>query len=845
MTRARNPAFWSFLIMFASPRRRALPLALASAISMIAVDLCFQTAAAQEAGRAEPAATADGASGGGSTSPALPEIKVIQSDKQTPAAKAAEPKPKAKPTPVAVEAPPQKPKRKAAAKPAAPKPEPSPVPATAVAEEPPPTPAPATALGPYNPALDVDGVTISPGTTLTTAGPVNGYQALSAMSSTKTATPIEQIPQSIQVVPRKVIDDQTNLSVAETVRNVSGVQGNNDLMTPSQDATRIRGFRAEQWLDGIPVLYSPGGNDLMAHVERVEVLKGPSALLYGGGSGAPVGGAVNVISKLPTNDAGGVVGLTFGSNSYLKPYFDVNQPLSADGTVLFRMTGEYKSADSFIDVLETDSYSLNPTIKFTNKTDATLTVQGRFARWEQQDYQGLPATGTIEGAFDLRRDLFFGPDDLPKSVSETQGVTVTFDRKIDDIWSTSIKARWNTSSFDQYAQSLVGADSVSANLPFMPGTSFWGLTNAYLGQDIEELTVNPNVQAKFSTGPMDHVLLIGADYNRLRDSGLMLADLMLGGAGLVDLTNPVFLSPYVKPPEGLFTTFNDTGHTYTTKGAYTQLQTSIYDRVHLMAGVRLAEVEIHSVDSVTLMDQTADERKALPRVGAVVDVLPGVSVFASYSEGLKGNPGILYLGEAKPEQSDQTEGGIKFNTSFGLSGTLALFEINRSNTPVAAAGDPFGRVVAEGEERSRGFEADLLWQPTRNLSILGSYAYVDAEYVEASGGTPAGNTLQAIPEHSGRVWVNYAFDASLLKGLSVGAGVYAASGAWVDNANTFMTDGYFTVDAKVAYETDKYLASFNVKNLTDEDYLVPFSYFGGRVAPGAERTYYGTIAYKY
>lgn len=383
----------------------------------------------------------------------------------------------------------------------------------AVAPAPLVPPTGATALGTYNPALDLPGLDLPPGTTITTAGPVYGYQALSAFSSTKTATSIEQIPQSIQVIPRSVIEDQDNRSVTETLRNVSNVQGRNDLNIGNTELLqlKLRGFPAEQWLDGLNVTYNSGDRNSFANVERIEVLKGPSAILYGGGEGAPVGGAVNVISKLPTNQKFGEFGLTFGSHSYLQPYFDINQPISADGTVLFRVTGEYTAADSFIDVLEQERYSINPTLTFTNKTDTTVTIQGRKSRYEQQAYQGLPAVGTVAGDFRIDPYLYIGSPNIPKSYSEVEGVTVTADHRFDPVWSFNIKGRWSRTGFDQNSQStFVGA-------PYMG--SEWEIVASEVKQEQEEFTINPNLQARFAAGPTRNTVLFGADYSRVTDRG--------------------------------------------------------------------------------------------------------------------------------------------------------------------------------------------------------------------------------------------------------------------------------------------------------------------------------------
>ena len=712
--------------------------------------------------------------------------------------------------------------------------------------EPPPA-VPANALGTYNPALDLPGLKFPQGTIVTTAGPVDGYRALSAFSSTKTATPIEQIPQSIQVIPRSVIVDQNSISVTEAIQNASNTQGPNYLgigTTGLPNPLTIRGFGAQQWLDGLPVNYDTGDRDSIANVERIEVLKGPNAILYGGGTGAPTSGAVNIISKLPTDKPSVETGVTFGTNNYWRPYFDVNQPLSVDKTVLFRVTGEYTASDSFVDVVQQDRYSFNPTLTFTNKEDTTLTIQGRVSRFEQQGYEGLPAVGTVAGSFRLNPDLFIGPTNIPKSITEVQGVTVTFDRQLDQFWSFNLKTRWSKSSEDQKSQTTLSA------APDI-GPTTWSLANIDLAQRQEEFTINPNLQARFRLGPTQNIWLTGADYSRLTDSGFMHADL---GVPPVDLlNNPVFPTPYTDPDPAspTYFPFFQFNSVYVTKGAYTQLQSTIYDRLHILAGVRWASINIDYLEDYPsylggVYSPTpfgSDKTKALPRIGAVLDLVPGLSVYGSYSEGMMATPFTQALNtNIEPETSKQLEGGFKLNINDQLTGTIAVFDIQRQNVPVQIGVG----IGAESAQESKGYEGDLIWQPDKNWKVLASYGHTDVVFSDAlNPGIPAGNRPMGVPEDSGRLWVNYAFDAAVLRGWSIGAGIYAASSQYVDNFDQYKTPGYFTVDAKIAYETEHFRASFNVKNLTGEKYFVPFAWLGGQVAPGDGRTFYGTLAYKY
>ncbi|MCE9520971.1 MAG: TonB-dependent siderophore receptor [Alphaproteobacteria bacterium] len=661
----------------------------------------------------------------------------------------------------------------------------------------------------------------------------------SAKSATKTDTPLKEIPQSVQVIPGSLIKDQNNLTVAETLRNVSGVQPTSPLQTPAYDSTNIRGFAAEQWLDGIASFYNAGDRDSLVNAERIEILKGPNAILYGGGSGAPLGGVVNVVSKLPTATMAAEIGARIGSFEYVQPYVDVNLPLTSDGTVLFRLTGDYTSAGSFIDVIDTDRYSLNPTLAFTDNAGTTLIVQGRISDWRQQEYQGLPATGTILGPLRLDRDLFVGPSDIPKSESWIHSLTAKLDHQFDDAWSASVQARFGQTKFEEVAQNYTAGFDFAGNVPAF-GPSSWNVLNLDLFQTQDEVSVNGNVAAKFEVGDTRNTLLIGADYTKISDNGVMLGDFNdLFLLGLVDLTNPVYPA-YVKPAYILANTIVDGDNTYTTKGAFVQIQSTVWERVHFLGGLRLTNLEIDSVSPAFALSSKTDTTKVLPRIGAVVDLTPEISLFADYSEGLKGNPFVFYLGAPKPERSDQTEAGIKFDFGFGLSGSVAVFEINRTGVPV------FTGLASEavGEQRSRGYDADLTWQPAANWFVLANYAHIDAELTnDVSGAGLAGNQLNIVPPDSGRLWVSYKFDEAL-SGWSIGAGLYAASDAFLDSANVYKTDGYVTFDARIGYDTEKYSASVSVKNLTDEKYFVPFNYYGGRVAPGDPIALYATLAVK-
>jgi iron complex outermembrane receptor protein len=660
------------------------------------------------------------------------------------------------------------------------------------------------------------------------------YSPHKTATATKTDTPLMETPQSVQVLKREIMDDQQNITVSEALRNVSGVIPLDTLFTPSMQGTLIRGFASEQVIDGFTQYYNPGDRESTINIDRIEVLKGTNGTLYSGGSGSPVGGLVSIVSKLPQALAFGELGFKIGNYDFYQPFADINQPLNDNA--LFRITGEYTHSESHIDTLETQRYNINPSLTLTDNENTTFTVQGKVSRWRQPDYQGLPATSTLAGNFGIRPETFIGNPDLPDSRAEFDGVWGTLDHRFNAIWSINLKARYAASSFDEKAQILFGGGSYYDD-PLMP-PSTWALVNTRLYQEQEELSFLGNATAKFDLGPTRNTVLIGGDHSEFKDKGFMDMDMM--GAYFADLRDPSFPGAYAEPGPGQINSRVDN----TTYGGYLQWQSTLFDRVHLLGGVRVGTVEIDYQRSGTA--NLTDKTEWLPRIGGVIDILDGLSVFASYAEGMRGQPYANFLGSPQPEMSRHREAGIKIDLASQLTGQMAVYEIERDNVAVRSMTDPL-LSVPDGKQRSRGFEADLVWQPTEALSVLAAYAHTDARFMNNPGGTAVevGNRMARVPENSGRLWANYRFRQDMLRGLSVGAGVYVQSDAYVSDDNRFKTPGFHSFDASAAYEIKQFKIATTVKNFTNEDAYLPYGYLGGHVAPVAGTSVFTTFSMKY
>lgn len=680
-----------------------------------------------------------------------------------------------------------------------------------------------TAAQPDSAVIEVNVDAPRDGVTKTSAGPVRGWQALTSASATKIETPLLNLPQAVTVLPRQAIEAQGAVSQSEAMRNVSAVQPPQTTAL-GQVYPSVRGFNGERFVDGLPNYYDNGDRDSLANVERIEVLKGPASILYQGGPN-PVGGVVNVVSKMPSLIPSYQFGVTAGGYGKLNPWFDLNVPVSKDGTVLFRVTGSYERTGTQIDGLDRRSYELNPTLVLTNNEGTKLTLQARLSHREQQDYAGLPAVGTLDrSTFRIDPSLFSADRDLPNGRTDYKAVTGRIDHTFNEVWSAFASVRASRSDFHEPTQFVLG------QTPSLPPSTFL-VWNGFLGERNTEVSANANLAGKFDFGPIRNRVLFSADINRVTDVG------RLDGtpAAFVDFTNPNFPA-YVKPVPGPFTTFTDIDNVYVQSGLTAQWEASLWERVHLLTALRLAEVDIRSRELTTASSFHTQESKVLPRIGASVEVVKGVSVFADYTEGLRAVPFFNGPTAPRPEQSRQSQAGVKLDLPYGFSASFALFDLRLTDVPTANPVVP-GQQIQSGEQRSRGFEADMVWQPNANWSFLGSYARVDARYTRNTV-IAEGNVVEGVPRDSGRLWGTYRVTDGRFAGLSVGAGFQAQSRVAITNANDYFAPGFATVDARIGYDRDTWSVALTGKNLGDRFYWVRQPYLDGRVAPGEGRTVY-------
>ncbi|MEO7065560.1 MAG: TonB-dependent siderophore receptor [Rhodanobacter sp.] len=650
------------------------------------------------------------------------------------------------------------------------------------------------------------------------------YATTDSRSATRTNTPLIEVPQSVQVLNRTLLDEQDSRTLADALVNVSGVTP-----TRSEEALFtqpiVRGFPAEIYLDGLPAFGTAASVDPTSLVgtERIEVLKGPSSTVYGGGAGAPLGGLINVVSKRPEAHLGGFVALRSGSFSTWNPYADINVPLGT--AVAARITADYQSSGSWIDKVKSDRWSVQPSLSFQLDPDTELLLRGQYDRRSQVEYSGLPAAQALVGQLD--RDAFPGATSgQPRTTNENRLSTAEFRHAFSDDVRLTITGRHYEGRVREY-----GSFVYPEFLPPDPATpTVYPIFPLYLPSNVKEDTLDANVSVSMDALGGQHELLAGINCDRTRVDGAVSFDGV--PVGELDLARPSYIVPFGAIPSASTTQTNR----YQTVAAYVQDQAT-YGRLHLLTSLRLTQFTLRQVEQ----NLDSSYTRVTPRFGATFDLVPGVALYAAYATGFRGAVNFIGLDPPKPETSRNVDGGLKFAlTRSGLSGTIAAFEQTRRNVATPDPSHPFFSIQS-GEQRARGVEGDLTWEPVPAFSLLANYAYTDAEVTQDTV-IPIGDNLPRVPRNSGRIATRYRVLNGLAKGLSFGAGITAFSAREITLPNSVSVPGYAAVDAQAAYDFGRFTAEVSMVNVTGRDAFDTFQYLAFPVViPSQPRSVFVTL----
>jgi iron complex outermembrane recepter protein len=634
-------------------------------------------------------------------------------------------------------------------------------------------------------------------------GENNDYFVPDVSSATRSNTPILDTPQSVQVVPQEVLQDQQITRLDEAVRNVSGVTfGGTDLGRNLQFS--IRGF------DEAPILrngFRQFGADVVtetANLERVEVLKGPASVLYGQ---IEPGGLINLVTKKPTTEPVYQFETQFGNRNFISPSLDISGSLTKDGDVLYRLNALYRSSDDIQDVEQNiERFYISPVVTWQIGDRTNLNFELEYLNEDRPPSFGLPAIGDEIANVPLDR-ITNEPDD----VGEEEYISAGYDleHRFNDQW----KLR-NAFRFTQQNALLETAFPFEIDEETVTVTRFW----AVQPQEAESYSLQTSTEGKFATGKIDHEVLFGLDLNLTEDNFNDLIRLDQETPLELDLFNPVYgTSP--RPDFDTLPLISDRETETRRLGIFAQDQISFTDNFFLLGGLRYDTVKQIVTDNLEQTEVSNTNDALIPRVGVVYKPLKPVSLYASYSQSFAPNPETTVDGEAlDPESGEGWEIGVKSELLKGkLFTTLAYFNITKQNVATEDPNDPFS-FVATGEQQSQGIELDVTGEILPGWKVIASYAYIDAEVTEDNL-IEVGNRLNNAPENSASFWTTYEIPRGDLQGLGLGVGFNFVGERQGDLDNSFKLDSYFLTNTAVFYERNNWRAALNFKNLFDVDYI--------------------------
>ncbi|MEH1836378.1 MAG: TonB-dependent siderophore receptor [Nostoc sp.] len=655
---------------------------------------------------------------------------------------------------------------------------------------------------------------------LVVTGEQDGYNSSDASTATKTDTPLRDIPQSIQVIPATVIQDQGAVRLNEAVRNVSGVAISSTTGN-TNDNYIIRGFDANVYKNGfLDDYYSTGTFRDSANIERVEVLKGPASVLFGR---LEPSGVINVVTKKPLAEPYYNLSFTAGSYSFYRPTLDFSGPLTEDGKLGYRLNIAYENSGSFRDFVHTERFLIAPVITWKIGDNTNLTLEGEYLHVENPLDRGLVTIGNKIADIPISRYL---SDPRNQLVADESKTYLTLNHNFNQNLSLRTAFRVTTQLYTNNRFDVEGFSASNNGILDLTGNARNGYFETYFLQN--------DLTAKFKTGSVKHTVLLGVELGKLYQAQKGES----GNAGSINIFNPVYNFSYDPYQPDYDSTENDNSF-----GIYLQDQISVFDNLKLLVGGRFDTYHSKTQDLLNSSTTVTDSDAFSPRVGVVYQPTKEISLFANYSRSFNPVSGTAKNGDAfEPTRGTGYEVGIKGDFLNGrLSSTLAFYTVNKTNVLTVDPSDP-NFSIQVGEQRARGIELDIAGEILPGWKVIGSYAYTNAEITQDNT-FPVENALATTPRNIGSLWTTYTFQTGSLEGFGFGGGIFAASKAYGDLNNSYTVPGYVRTDAAIFYKKDRLRASVNFKNLFSVRYFE--GTFFGSANPAAPFTVQGTISWEF
>lgn len=693
-------------------------------------------------------------------------------------------------------------------------------------------------------------VTATAGPAESAWGPSPTIAAKRTATATKTDTPVEKTPQSISVVTNEEMQTHQFRSVKEALGYTPGVSVASRGASNTYDYVIVRGFapvglNQNNYLDGLKMkgdFYNDAVIDPYM-LERVELMRGPTSVLYGTSS---PGGIVNMVSKRPSKEPIHEIQFKLGNHNLYQTGFDFSDELDDDGVYSYRLTGIARSNNEQQDNAKQKRYAIAPAFTWQPNDRSFLTLLSYFQNEPETGYYGwLPKEGTV--------DPLPGGGRFPVSFSEAAAnntysrnqkmVGYNAEHGLNDTFTLRQNVRFSQMKVSEKNAYGTGLCTTSWNCSSLPAGT---IKENYLGRGttnsverLQNFSVDTQLQTKFTTDNIQHTLLAGVDYMRMRND----VHAVFGEAPPLDINNssrdPVDFGDAV--PYQL----NKTNQT----GIYLQDQAEWDKWVVTLGGrydwLKQATTVREADDTVSRSDSQFSWRGG---VNYLFD--NGITPYISYSQSFEPNLFSLF-GEPreayKPSRGEQYEAGVKYTPKdYAVVVTGALFQLTKTNNLMADPTNPVNQVPA-GELRVRGAELEAKAALSLNINMTASYTWTDAQYTRDT--KLKGNAPAQVPKHMASLWGDYTFHSGALSGLTLGTGGRFIGSSFGDPANSFKVGSAAVMDAVVKYDLGRFglnnsSIALNINNLLNREYVAscfePYGCFWG-----AERQAVATATFRF
>lgn len=653
-------------------------------------------------------------------------------------------------------------------------------------------------------------------------GERGNYGASRTSTGTKTDTPVKDIPQAMTIITEQQIEDQQLRSIADALYFVPGATPGTGESNRDQITLRGNNTTADFFVNGIrdDVQYFRD----FYNVDRLEVLKGPNAMIFGRGGG---GGIVNRVTKRSSLIQRREVSSSLDSFGSLRFTGDFDQPLA--NNVGVRLNGVYENGDSFRRHVDLERYGVNPAVGILAGPDTRIDLAYEYYHDRRTTDRGLPSIGgkPLKG-FDK---IFFGDPDDSVAKADVHVAGFAVEHRFSD--GLTLKNRTQYGDYDKFYQNVFANSAVLAPNP--PAFPEQGVTlSAYNSRnDRRNLISQTDLIWENRLGGIDQTLLVGFEIGHQQSRNLRLSGTIIDGSR-VPLSDPT-QDKIVIYANGINDADNSTDASVA--AVYIQDQIRISPMFEIVAGLRFDsfKLEVEDFHGAGTEFKRTDNLWS-PRLGLIFKPIDKLSIYASYSRSYLPQSGDQFGGltlttaALKPERFDNYEIGAKWEPVEGLLATVAAYQLDRTNT---RAIDPqTQQSVLTGAQRSKGIEVGLERSINDNWQISAGYAWQKAEITETTAAAPEGRKVPLVPKHSLSLWMRYDFTDQLGAGL----GAIARSKSYASISNSVSLPGYARIDGAVFYKITRDIeAQLNVENIFGADYF-PTAHSDNNIAPAAPTT---------